>query len=296
VRALHGTAILGRARVQNVVANPLNSLTLGGSDLADAPELVKLTPLPLSLEELSKLWSVFFQIPYNLSVAYQATVVQIEGAETPLPALPVLDRRVYVVPRDAAVIADVASASGGPIVAGATLVLKGTSLRRHVTRVSLQGVEAVPDSVTDTEVRVILTAPPFPANRLRAGVLGVMVVHPLPMGEPPVEHAGFHSNAVPVVFRPTVLATAAGGGQIQVDVDPPVRAGQRAVLLLNDLAGTTAHQFTRPLDPLDQATISFAVTGVAAGQYFVRVQVDGAESPLVLDPLDPAFGPKVTVP
>ena len=53
---------------------------------------MKFTQSPLSLEELSKLWSVFFQAPYALSVAYQATVVLIDGEENPSPALPVLTR------------------------------------------------------------------------------------------------------------------------------------------------------------------------------------------------------------
>lgn len=41
-------------------------------------EQVRLTPISLNLEELSKLWSVFFQVPYTLSVAYEAAVVLIE--------------------------------------------------------------------------------------------------------------------------------------------------------------------------------------------------------------------------
>ncbi len=42
-------------------------------------EQVRLTPISLNLEELSKLWSVFFQVPYTLSVAYEAAVVLIEA-------------------------------------------------------------------------------------------------------------------------------------------------------------------------------------------------------------------------
>src|SRR5690606_16023724 len=62
------------------------------SNLADAVEQIKFTPLTLSLEELSKLWSVFFQAPYALSVAYQGTVVLIESEESPHSPLPVLRR------------------------------------------------------------------------------------------------------------------------------------------------------------------------------------------------------------
>lgn len=35
------------------------------------------------LEEMSKLWSVFFQTPYSLSIGYRASVVSIEADERP---------------------------------------------------------------------------------------------------------------------------------------------------------------------------------------------------------------------
>jgi hypothetical protein len=44
-------------------------------------EHITLTPTGLSLEELSKLWSVFFQVPYALSIAYTASTVLIEAGE-----------------------------------------------------------------------------------------------------------------------------------------------------------------------------------------------------------------------
>jgi hypothetical protein len=46
-------------------------------------ERVKLNPLQLNLEELSKLWSVFFQVPYALSLAYEAAAVLIETTARP---------------------------------------------------------------------------------------------------------------------------------------------------------------------------------------------------------------------
>lgn len=55
-------------------------------------EDVKLTPISLSLEELSKLWSVFFQVPYALSVAYEAAAVLIEpGAPRELGIVETVD-------------------------------------------------------------------------------------------------------------------------------------------------------------------------------------------------------------
>lgn len=67
-----------------------------GSDLefqVSYIENVTLTPISLSLEELSKLWSVFFQVPYALSVAYEASVVLIE---TGAPREPKVVKAVHI--------------------------------------------------------------------------------------------------------------------------------------------------------------------------------------------------------
>jgi hypothetical protein len=62
-------------------------------------ERIKLAPLPLSLEDLSKLWSVFFQVPYALSVAYEASAVLIEP--DPFSKIPrVSERNIGVLDRE----------------------------------------------------------------------------------------------------------------------------------------------------------------------------------------------------
>jgi len=300
-RSLHATPFIS----QNLIALALGDfgfLTAPlPSNLADAFELVKLMPLRLTLEELSKLWSVFFQIPYNLSIAYQASVVVLEGTETPMQALPVLERRLYVMPFDHATIEQVESLAGPglPIFAGDTLILRGSQLKRDPTRVVVRGVSVSPSSVAPTEVRVPLTAPPFPANGLRAGAQGVSVVHPLMMGVPPVEHGGFESNIAAFVLRPRLTAvTAPDSTHVNTTLFPAVGKGQRTVLLLNTVPGgaAAAYVFSQPPAAADTPTINFVISGVPAGSYFVRVQVDGGESPVVLDPANPAFGPTVAIP
>jgi hypothetical protein len=60
VQALHTRATLSRDVLREVAeADPW----LNASDLADAPEAVRFTPVLLNLEELSKLWAVLFQTP-----------------------------------------------------------------------------------------------------------------------------------------------------------------------------------------------------------------------------------------
>jgi hypothetical protein len=78
---LHAEPILSRRRVADASTG-----VLADSDLKDQPELVRLVPTALSTEELSKLWSIFFQVPYRLSAAYQASVVLLEP-EVQVPEL-----------------------------------------------------------------------------------------------------------------------------------------------------------------------------------------------------------------
>jgi hypothetical protein len=78
VSAIETQAILSLDTIRTAIRN---NVSLAKSDLAFQVEFVehiRLSPLALSLEELSKLWSVFFQVPYALSVAYEASVVLIE--------------------------------------------------------------------------------------------------------------------------------------------------------------------------------------------------------------------------
>ena len=93
VRVLHSQPVLSRQMIRDVSTGDLS-----GSNLADQVELVRFSPLGFSLEELSKLWSVFFQVPYKLSLAYQASVVLVDADFDPGPALPVLERHLDVVP------------------------------------------------------------------------------------------------------------------------------------------------------------------------------------------------------
>jgi hypothetical protein len=129
-----------------------------------------------------------------------------------------------------------------------------------------------------------------------AGVQGVQVLHSRMAGDPPQERSGAESNVVPVTVRPVVTGavTAAPGGTpgvvvVTVPVDPPVGRRQRVVLLLNEHhppADRTARAYAVPAPPVDpagpptRAEVVVPVGDVVAGDYLVRVQVDGAQSVL----------------
>lgn len=98
VSALHDRPVLTDAMIQDARQDQAFNAFLGDSDLANEVEQVKFSPLTFNLEELSKLWSVFFQTPYHLSMAYLASVVFIERQAEPAQALPVQDRIVTAIP------------------------------------------------------------------------------------------------------------------------------------------------------------------------------------------------------
>jgi hypothetical protein len=86
---LHARPLLGRTAIRNAIqSNP----TLAESDLDAAVEHVKFTLSAISLDELTKLWSMMVQVPHVLSVAYVGTVVLIEAEEAAQAPLPVLQR------------------------------------------------------------------------------------------------------------------------------------------------------------------------------------------------------------
>ncbi|MFI1393598.1 Pvc16 family protein [Streptomyces sp. NPDC020681] len=94
VRALHEIPALPKELIELAAERPY----LAGSDLADSPQRVRFTPTVMDIDETSKLWGMLHQTPYTLSVAYQASLVLLEGRETPVPAKPVEERTVRVLP------------------------------------------------------------------------------------------------------------------------------------------------------------------------------------------------------
>ncbi|MGH8072135.1 MAG: DUF4255 domain-containing protein [Candidatus Entotheonellia bacterium] len=327
VRTLHSLPLLTRQMIRSTVANPA-FFFLAPSNLADAIELVKFTPLPLSLEELSKLWSVFFQTTYTLSIAYQGTVVLIESDATPRASMPVRARNLYVVPFRQPVIEQVMSQAGAdqPIVIDSTLVIRGQQLRGELTLLRIGGIEVTPEpqNITDTDISLPLhvplasppmASPPLPGVALRAGVQGVQVVHLLLMGTPPEPHRGVESNVAAFVLRPTIIAPVTvanvqGSGDaprsadVTVQIEPSIGSSQRVTLLMNAQAGEApaAHSFVVGPRTADANAVTVSISDVRAGDYLVRVQVDGAESPLLVDadPNSPTsnqfLGPLVTIP
>ncbi|MGB5712370.1 MAG: hypothetical protein WBM44_15840, partial [Waterburya sp.] len=123
------------------------------------------------------------------------------------------------------------------------------------------------------------------------------------------------SNIAAFILRPaitgevTVATDPNNGNVLTVPVSPIVGSNQRVILLLNQLptgdsadANLRAYTFVAPSRDADTSAIAIPVFNVQAGEYLIRLQVDGAESLLTVDsdPDSPTFNqyiePTVTIP
>lgn len=306
VAFLHSQPLLTRAEIEVVVADNTKPF-LAESDLADQIDLVRLVPLAMSLEELSRLWSVFFQVHYVLSVPYQASVALIESQITPRPALPARAFNLTAVPLRQPYISRVVAQAGegAPITPGSAIHIEGLGLLEAITRVEIDGA---PVPVTEVRANRISLALPL---GLEAGPHGIEVRHGVEIGAAGVPHLAFSSNLGTFAVHPAITRTGGdyditvsnvqGSGfaprsaTVLVGIAPDVLPRQTATLELLTPAGVT-HTFMAALRTDDTALLSFAISGVIAGDYLFRVRVDGAESQLELDATRRPIAPRESIP
>jgi len=327
---LHAKPALSREEIQQVFsASALGSAGAGGaatpgdpaiaelkvagqpqlldpSGLADAVDLVRFTPTALSLEELSKLWSVFLDTPYVLSVIYQAGPVLIQDTSDQLTAgaLPVmLPAQIEVMASGPPSITQVlpSGGAGQPIVTSSTLSLAGSFYPGAVTTILIDG--AVVQQVTLPAAlpagQPPITGVAIPAT-LASGAHGIQVVQQLATGlKSGPSSSPMHSAVAGFVLQPSITSTSVAAGSstrdVTVVVAPPVAAHQTVSLLLNLLTPAAANPFgayqLAIQAPQSDGVTSFvfATKGqpsgdLPAGTYLARIQIDGVASPLTFVP------------
>lgn len=321
--AIHAKPILTREAIRKLIDTAqyphLSEEYLATSNLDEQVELIKFSPISMNLEELSKLWSVFFQTPYALSVGYQATVVLIEAELTPQRALPVRDRNIQVMPFRQPVIEQIISSEGAnnPIFIDSNLLILGKQLKGDITAVKIEDVQAIPtpENIDDDQIKL-----PLLSLDLKAGIQSLQVVHKINFGNNISDpHRGFESNVAAFILHPkitilisSVICTITNGitrcsAEFTVNFTPNVGKKQRVILLLNEFISTPtdsaqAYSFNAPLnngitDPEqdETAAIAILIQGVAPGNYLLRVQVDGAESNLGTNDAGLYNSPQVTI-
>lgn len=290
---LDAQPILPPAKIQRVISN--GSSELAESDLAKQIERIRFSPTPLDLEELSKLWSVFLQVPYALSVAYQASVVLIDADVSAQRALPVRqggargNAGVGWLPQIEQITPQFLDYS--PI-QPMLITLHGTALVADDSEILIDGtpITTTLQVLAGGSIRFELP------KSVNAGVKTIHIRHRWQEGD---SHRSISSNPAAIAVRPGVInrtaqikltrqSTSSGvvlAGTYVVDLTPPLIKGQRAKLLLNqikaDAPAALSVNFTGTGSSIS-IPLSIPENQFSKGDYLVRVQVDNAESSLEL--------------
>ena len=295
MRVIHDHPLLGAAEIR---------AALPESDLHTQFERIRFTWNPLSMEEISKLWTTY-QTHYRLSVAYEATVVLIDSTRSSRAPLPVLRRGpedrgpeagADLIPPFPAIEAVIPPNSQDSAELGDLLTVEGHHLDGILTQVRFTSprrdtpIDVPPEpggTATRLTVRLPTDVAAWPAGFYRLAVR--------------VRRASDQAritNELPFALAPRITppATVArdpnGDATIVVACVPNVLPDQRAVLLLGDREAPAEPH------PAPSSSLTFIVRDAAAGEWLVRVRLDGVDSRLVdRTVVPPQFDPtqKVTI-
>jgi hypothetical protein len=325
MQALHEAPVLTRERIRRAVTatnGDQKAVTaLGLSDLAEQVEQIRITPQPISTEEMSKLWSAF-QAQYRPSTGYLVSVVLIDRKEPTRATLPVLSIGPVVNNRERGPVAQPSLLPPFPTLMeavaprqhfaahlGDEVRLRGhhlesdrsgetVTVRFQHTRLREFFHDLVPAPVS-TASEIAVAIPQSPAA-WPAGVY-TATVHIGTAGQPPRQM----SNDLPVAIAPTVqtadLSAVRVADQIRIEakVSPALQQGQRVALTVAgvEIPGPVIPATSNvPLPTTTKVTFVCAAGDVTSGTQAVRVRVDGVDS-VVIDRSGavPVFEPLPTV-
>lgn len=269
---------------------------LSESNLADQAQQVTILPVDISLEDLSKAWSVFYQVPYVLSVAYRACLIIIEGRETLPRSLPVRDiSSAGIAPFPASPYIEqvmVQDRRFEPITIGNVLTIRGKNLQSQIVEIHINDLVIMPTEVKDREITFSLSN--TTSALLQSGVQRLQVVHRLDSTSPLMTNA-IASNVLPFVLCPTILNLLVRdlkevedrlrSAIVVLQLDVLVREKQQVVVALNEWTteSPSVYMFDHPSLPRATSMLEIPITNVKAGEYLVRIRIDGAESKLDVD-------------
>ncbi len=276
------------------------------SVLTGESERVKLTLQPTNLDELSKIWTSLPQSHFRRSVAYEVSVVKIDGGLPRGPALPVKTRRLHVTLAQRPEITAIYRTPVPPEPKGdprvrllEELTLEGSGFSGTQTWVRFGGAPrfpVTPDS--DERLRIAVPDDRFPPgdptpniaeeHRLQPGprILEVIVERPTETVEgglgPGTHGTGQQvaiSNQAVFLLVPQVTSASRAGDLLTVNGKRLFREGLKSYVLLGD----TAIEIRRPVLPEPwsvptETSVQVQIPALDAGSYRVRVLANGAQS------------------
>lgn len=241
---------------------------------------VRLVPSSVTLEELSRFWSGFLQMPYTVSTVYDATTVVLSSSQAAGVALPVLavGRNVGGPPPQLDALPTVQFSADAP---GTAVPVTGSGLAAG-QQVEVSGRWLALDPRPAVGFRFTLPDDAAAGSQVvRLGAIGE--------GGAPRAIPGSLPQTLRVRPELRQVSLDETGGAVTVTVAPPVRPGQQAVLSLvattpgGDPAGSSAQISTIPVAASTQLTFQVPPR-LPSGPYLALVDIDGVTSlPAIAD-------------
>lgn len=310
MQQLHENPVLTRAAINTTlkpslprgVSLPPGLAMLATADLADQVEQIKIIPQALSVEEMHKLW-MSFQSHYRPTAAYQVSVVLIESNKATRSPLPVLTRgkddsgvtsqadlippfptieqiilpnnQISIRPAEEIRIAGHDFAGEDGVKANVTVTVRFESRRLETPR------ELVVLAANRADDEIKLNLPNDPAN-FPAGFY-TLSVKVTPNGKPDETRS---TNELPLQVAPRITAGLGeirrtnvqndlGDAEINLTCVPHVKPEQRVSLVLGN------RELQAEPRTATVGSLTFKAKGIRAGEYRVRLRVDGVDSLLV---------------
>jgi Pvc16 N-terminal domain len=291
MQLLHEVPVLGREEIEDRLPAALQSSQLGRQ-----VEMIKITPQPMSTDEVSKLWSAL-QAHYRPTAAYQVSVVLIESLNAGRSVLPVLTRGPVdpLTNRERGIVAQpdllpplpsitaVRPPNRQPgAVIGNTVTIEGHHLDGLARAVHLENRQLdvdleEPAAAGNQSGLMRFVVPNVPAD-LPAGTYSLRARVQRPGEAAPRESNQLSLTIVPDITTALPLAVARdaqGTATVNLACRPEVRPHQRASLVVG------AREVLAEAHAAATANLVFQITDAPVGTHLVRLRVDGIESLLV---------------
>ncbi len=283
---LHDRPLIRSQDIERAIANESGYLDeakktlLEDSNLKNQMERISVTPITLSLEEISKLWGTF-QTQYRISAAYEVSVVLIESKIPVKTPLPVLGRgsddrgpgsQTGTIPPLPSLTAVKLPPNEFYFTVGKDLILEGYNLENSETvefahpHLENPIVLRTLGEVSDTQIGVTLDG----SKQWLAGFYTVTVQ----VSEGDRDRVT-NSMTFPLVPEVTKITYLDRLQKLTLTCNPPVKEGQEVALLLGDRA--IPYQFSAGTEQ-SNSRLTFDVSNVPPGTYVVRLRVDGVDS------------------
>ena len=285
MRILHDHAVIPRARLESA---------LKIAHVQDQIESIRITPHSLSVDELSKIWTVA-QTQHRLSVGYLVTVVLIDSRSPVRSALPVLtrgkdDRGIDAIASAPPSLDSVTIATGfNAAVIGDDLLVNGERLDANgvVARVRhplmTRAVDLPVTFVSASQLKVTIPAlPPFDPQETGTAAAWPAGIYALSLVVTRATGPGWTTNDVPFALAPSITVTpdhhAPGTFDVTITATPQVRSGQQVLAIWDGTQIVPQAPVTTPANDANATTtVTFTVDG-SVGTHRVRLRVDGIDS------------------